>query len=70
MSEKTTTTTTKTNKQSSTALRCGFFEKHIQNKYLCRPDKNYHYFCEFNFPVISLIVGCRNMTEVSKNMRS
>ena len=45
-----------------------FFEKHIKNKYLCCPDKNQHYFCKSCFPVINLIVGSRNIIEVSKNI--
>ena len=43
-----------------------FFEKQIQNKNLCRLNKNYYYFCKSNIPVINLIVGSRCMIEVSK----
>ena len=41
-----------------------FFEKHIENKHLCRTDKNFHYLCKSNIAVINLIVGSRNMIEV------
>ena len=45
-----------------------FFEKHIENKHLCCPDKNYYYSCKLKIPGISLIVGSRNMRKVSKYM--
>ena len=41
-----------------------FFEKHIENKHLCRTDNNFHYLCKSNIAVINLIVGSRNMIEV------
>ena len=43
-----------------------FFEKQIGKKHFCRTDKNYYYLCKSNIPVINLIVGCRNIIEVSK----
>ena len=51
---------------NSRALRCGSFsQKNIEEKHLCRHDKNYYYFCKSNIPVINLIVGSRNMVKVS-----
>lgn len=41
-----------------------FFEKRI----LCRPGKNCYYFCESSIPEINLIVSCRDMSQVSKNI--
>ena len=53
----------------STALRCESFSKKTSKKtHLCRPDKNYYYFCKSNIPAINLIVSSRNMIKVSKNM--
>ena len=45
-----------------------FFRKKHQKKHLCYHDKNHYYFCKSNIPVINLIVGSRNMINVSKNM--
>ena len=54
---------------SSTALRCeSFSEKNIEQKHLCRHEKNYCYFCKLNIPVTNLIVGSRNLIKLSKNM--
>ena len=45
-----------------------FLGKNIKKKkHLCRHDKNYYYFCKSNIPVISLIVGSKNMIKDSKN---
>lgn len=30
-----------------------FFTKHIKNKHLCWPDKNYYFFSKLNIPVIN-----------------
>ena len=43
-----------------------FLEKHIKNKHLCGPDRNYYYCCKSNIRVNNLIVGSRNMINVSK----
>ena len=40
-------------------------EKNIEKKHLCRPDKNFYYFCKSNAPVINLIVVSRN-TKIKK----
>ena len=54
---------------NSMALRCGSFsKKNIGKKHLCYHNKNYCYFCKSNITVINLILGCRNMIKVSKNM--
>ena len=45
-----------------------FFGKKHRKKHLCCHDKNYYYFCKSNIRIINLIVGSRNMIEVSKNM--
>ena len=37
------------------------FEKNIEKKHLCRPYKNFYYFCKSNAPVINLIVVSRNI---------
>ena len=61
--------TLKNNIHYSAALRCGSFsEKNIEKKHLYCHDKNYYYFCKSNIRIINLIVGSRNMIEVSKNM--
>ena len=44
------------------------FEKNIEKKHLCHLDKNCCYFCKSNIPVISLIVGSRNVIKLLKNM--
>ena len=49
-------------------VRVFFGKKNAEKKYLCRPDKNYYYFCKSNIPVINFIEGSRNMIKVSKNM--
>ena len=49
----------------STALRCGSFSEKISENH---DDKNYCYFCKSNIPVITLIVGSRNLIKLSKNM--
>ena len=51
------------------ALRCRAFSKKIlKKKHLCPHDQNYCYFCKSNIPVITLVVGSRNMIKFSKNM--
>ena len=45
-----------------------FSKKRIENKHLCRLDKNYYYFCKSIILVINLIVGSKNMIKVPKNI--
>ena len=45
-----------------------FFQKHIEKKHLCRPHKNYYYFCKSNNPVTNLILGSTNTIEISNSM--
>ena len=53
----------------STALTSeSFLEKTWKKKHLHGHDKNYYYFWKSIIPVISLIVGSRNMINVSKYM--
>lgn len=37
-----------------------FFEKPIENKHLCRPDKNFYYLYKSNILIINLSAGSRN----------
>ena len=54
----------------STALRCGSFsEKSIEEKHLCRHDKNYYYSCKSNIHIINLIVGSRNVIKVDRSFK-
>ena len=47
----------------------GFFGKNIEKRtFAVRHDKNYFYFWKSNIPVINLILGSRDMIEVSQNM--
>ena len=43
-----------------------FFEKHIRNKHLCRPDRSLYYFCKSKIPVINLVGGSGNRVVFSK----
>ena len=54
-------------KRNGIKVRVFFGRKH-RKKYLCRHDKNCFYFWNSNIPVINLIVGSRNMIQVSINM--
>ena len=38
-----------------------FFGKNIEEKHLCRHDKNYYYYWKSNIPVINLIVDSTNV---------
>ena len=55
--------------KGSAALRCESFSKKMSKKdHLCHHDKNYCYFSKSYISVINLIVGCRNMIKLYKNM--
>ena len=42
------------------------FGKNVEEKHLCRHDKNYYYFWKSNIPAINLTADSRNMIKVPK----